>query len=117
MDCKQGPNISLIKHEQKFLIFLSTYKVYRGSLAPTTIITRDVAKAGYTESFPPTMDQTAALHKKVSAKAQSRILIKSPKRRNDDFMQGIKTAYLEGAQYLPLFHQRDVGAHAKLCHP
>ena len=31
MDCKQGPEVSLVKHKKKFLALLSTFKSYRGS--------------------------------------------------------------------------------------
>ena len=47
MDCKQGPDVSLIKYKQKFLTLLSTYKANGGSLALPAIIKRDVAKADY----------------------------------------------------------------------
>ena len=56
MDCKQGPDISLIKHEQNFLMLVSTYKVCGGSLGLPVIIRRDFTKAGYTMKVPSTAE-------------------------------------------------------------
>ena len=64
MDYKQGPDICLIKHEQKFLALLSTYKAYGGSLGLPVIIKRDITKDGYTETSPPSAEQANALHEK-----------------------------------------------------
>ena len=93
MDCKQGPDISLIKPKQKLLTLLSTYKAYGGSIALPAIIKRVVTKASYTEASQPIPDQTDALRKKANAKVQSRIFLNSLNIRYDDFVRGVENAY------------------------
>ena len=78
-----------------------TFEAHGGSLALPTIIKRDIAVAGYTESSPPSESQMDALHEAANNEVLSRIFLDSLNSQCDDFGRGIENAFTDGRDIYP----------------